>query len=45
MYGDFKQIVWNQKNKFKIDKVLEKNPTIENFEFFLDYFYSHLKDF
>ena len=26
IYSNFKQIIWNQKNKFKIDKILEKNP-------------------
>ena len=45
MYSNFKNIIWDQKNKFKIDKILEKNPTTENFEFFLDYFYGFLEEF
>jgi dynein heavy chain len=45
MYSNFKRIIWNQKNKFKIDKILEKNPLTSNFEFFIDYFNSFLKDF
>lgn len=45
MYSNFKNIIWNQKNKFKIDKILEKNPSTDNFEFFLDYFYGFLQEF
>lgn len=45
VYSNFKQIIWNQKNKFKIDKILEKNPNQENFEFFLNYFKSYLEEF
>lgn len=42
---NFKNIIWNQKNKFKIDKILEKNSTLENFEFFLEYFSRYQKQF
>lgn len=45
MYSHFKNIIWNQKNKFKIDKILEKNPTTDNFEFFIEYFAGFLKEF
>lgn len=45
VYSNFKNIIWNQKNKFKIDKILEKNPNTENFEFFLDYFFGFLQEF
>ncbi len=48
-FGDkflkFKNIIWNQKNKFKIDKILEKNQSLENFEFFLEYFTKYQKEF
>ena len=44
-YENFKRIIWNQKNKFKIEKMIEKNPSISNFEFFIEYFHSFLSRF
>ena len=44
MYTQFKRIIWNQKSKFKIDKILEKNPTTENFEYFITYFATFMAD-
>lgn len=44
-YQKFKNIIWNQKNKFKIDKILEKNPSLDNFEFFLEYFSKYQREF
>ena len=44
-FAHFKRIIWNQKSKFKIDKILEKNPTTENFDYFLSYFSTFKEDF
>ena len=44
-YASFKKIIWNQKNKFKIEKMIEKNPSIANFEFFIEYFHGFLCQF
>ena len=44
-YASFKKIIWNQKNKFKIEKMIEKNPSIANFEFFIEYFDGFLSQF
>ena len=44
-YANFKKIIWNQKNKFKIEKIIEKNPSIANFEFFIEYFHGFLCQF
>lgn len=43
--NNLKKLLWNQKHRFKIDKVLEKTPSTRYFEFFLEYFDSYRREF
>lgn len=40
-----KKFIWDQKHKIQIDKIIERNPSIQNIEFHMDRFQKLLNEF